>query len=158
MWRDVDFRKGLITVERSLLNTPERGVFIDSTKNFASRRVLKLPQIGLQLLEDYKAWQSDTLSRFNVTNEDDFMFTALDGKPIHLNAFSKWFNAFVKRKATAVDWSFALSSYSFFANLRANRSVSLRVKCRLKTFSLISGIVKLDSSEPYIDLAAERNL
>jgi integrase len=97
MWSDVDFRKGLLTVERSLLNTPERGVFIDSTKNFASRRVLKLPQVSLQLLEDYRTWQSDTLNQLNVTNENDFMFTALDGKPIHPNAFSKWFNAFVKR-------------------------------------------------------------
>ena len=52
-WSDLNVQTGCISVERSLLYSPERGVFVDDTKTDGSHRILRLPKSALDLLEEY---------------------------------------------------------------------------------------------------------
>lgn len=98
-WRDLDERTGCLSVERSLLYSPERGVFIDDTKTDGSRRVIRLPKSALDLLEEYRAWQEERKSELgSLWQESERIFTAWDGGMLNPEALSAWFHKFIVRK------------------------------------------------------------
>ena len=79
-WSDLNVQTGCISVERSLLYSPERGVFVDDTKTDGSHRILRLPKSALDLLEEYRAWQEGRRAELgSLWQESDRIFTAWDG-------------------------------------------------------------------------------
>lgn len=87
---------GCISVERSLLYSPERGVFVDDTKTDGSHRILRLPKSVLDLLEEYRAWQEGRKSELgSLWQESGRIFTAWDGGILNPEAMSKWFYKFI---------------------------------------------------------------
>lgn len=97
-WSDIDFKSGLININKSSLYTSGRGVYDDTTKNESSKRVIKIPPLVLNVLKQHKREQ--TLERLKLgdawegTNK---VFTQWNGKPIHPDTVSGWFSGFLKR-------------------------------------------------------------
>lgn len=95
-WTDVDFDNSIINIERSNLYLPQKGIFEDTTKNSSSTRVIKVPDIVLNILKKYRAEQStEHLKIGDKWNDTGFIFTTWDGKPIHPDTISGWFHDFI---------------------------------------------------------------
>lgn len=97
-WTDIDWDQSLIHITRSSLYLPERGVFEDTTKNYSSQRVIKLPVKVFQMLELYRDWQQERRRKLGPEwPETGRIFTQKDGKPIHPNTVTGWFANFVEK-------------------------------------------------------------
>jgi integrase len=99
MWRDVDYKKSTLSINKSLLHTPSLGIYLDATKNDTSYRDIKLPFIAIHLLKDYQKWQTAYKQELGSKwIENDFLFTAWNGENINPNSFSKWFYDFIRKQ------------------------------------------------------------
>jgi integrase len=58
-YRDIDFSAGIVTVSRASYYTPERGIYTDTPKSAKAVRSLKLPQVVLAKLQEYRKWQKE---------------------------------------------------------------------------------------------------
>lgn len=97
-WDDIDFRNGLVQINKSSIYTVEKGVFEDTTKNESSKRVIKLPQPAIDVLKQYKVHQaSERLKLGDKWIESGKVFVQWNGKPIHPDTITKWFGEFVKQ-------------------------------------------------------------
>ncbi len=101
-WNDIDLDAGLLDIQRSSLYLPEKGVFMDDTKNNSSKRVLKLTPDAVQLLRRYRAWQGRERLRLGDQwvekwEEHPRLFTTWNGKPLHPSTVTGWFHDFVER-------------------------------------------------------------
>ena len=101
-WGDINLASGLLDVQRSSLYLPEKGVFMDDTKNNSSRRVIKLTPDAVSMLRQYKAWQSRERLRIGDQwaaewNDHPRLFTTWNGKPLHPATVTGWFHNFVAR-------------------------------------------------------------
>ncbi len=97
-WSDVDFDNCIIDINKSQLYLAGKGVFTDETKNFSSKRVIKLPADVMSLLREHKAQQG--VERFrhgDAWQESGKLFTQCNGKPIHPDSVTGWFHNFIKR-------------------------------------------------------------
>lgn len=96
-WSDIDFESNTITIQRSSLYMPEKGIFEDETKNRSSRRVIKVPQSAISALSSYKKWQAkERLKHGTLWMDTDRIFTTVEGKPLHPDTLSGWFSKFIK--------------------------------------------------------------
>ena len=97
-WDDVDFERNLLHFRQNLLYTSETGVYLDSTKNESSERVIKLSKTAVKDLRNYKVWQLEQELRMGDRWENTgFVFTNCEtGKQIHPDALSSWFCNFIK--------------------------------------------------------------
>jgi integrase len=99
MWRDIDYKKSTLSINKSLLHTPSLGIYLDTTKNDTSYRDIKLPLVAIHLLKDYKKWQDKyKVELGSKWIENDFLFTAWNGERINPNSFSKWFYDFIRKQ------------------------------------------------------------
>ena len=97
-WRDIDFEHAMITISRSSLYLPEKGVFVDDTKNETSKRSLKIPGAAVDLLRAFHKWQLEERMRIGDQWEDSGrLFTKWNGAPIHPDTISGWFHRFVEK-------------------------------------------------------------
>lgn len=95
-WKDIDFTNCTISICRSLLYLPEKGVFEDDTKTFSSTRVIKVGQDVIEMLSDYRKWQDSKAKELgSVWNDSGKIFTSWDGKPINPGTVSSWFHKFI---------------------------------------------------------------
>lgn len=97
-WTDVDFDNCIIDINKSSLYLTGKGVFTDETKNFTSKRVIKLPLAVMDLLHIHKAAQG--VERFrhgDAWQESGKLFTQCNGKPIHPDSVTSWFHDFIER-------------------------------------------------------------
>ena len=83
-WRDIDLRRGQLTVSRSCHDTPE-GVVLDEPKTETSRRVIPLPKPLLALLKDRKK---------NSTS--DFV-VSIAGRAVAVRSYQRSFELLLKR-------------------------------------------------------------
>lgn len=97
-WDDIDFENKLVTIERAILYTKEKGTYIDTPKNNSSKRVIKLPDEVFRLLQEYKmTYYSNRAKAGDKWHETGFIFTQWNGKPMYPGTISAWFGEFVKR-------------------------------------------------------------
>jgi integrase len=97
-WSDIDFDSGITRICRTSTYLPDRGIFVDETKNHSSSRFIKLPGPALASLRKWKAFQSESrLKAGDLWNESDRIFTRWDGLPVHPSSISQWFHGFVDR-------------------------------------------------------------
>lgn len=97
-WKDVDFKKKLITIVRTSQYLPEKGIFTKSPKNETSARTIKLPEHAFDMLKDYRKWQLQCRLRMGDRWKDcDRLFTQADGSPIHPDSITSWFHDFIAR-------------------------------------------------------------
>ena len=108
-WHDIDFDKQIVSVNRTSNYTNEHGIFTDTPKTRTSYRTLRLPDEVIELLSSYRRLQADyadslgnkwvkQISGLNDKMVDnDRLFTQWDGKPMHPNAPSLFFERFCKK-------------------------------------------------------------
>jgi len=97
-WPDVDFDNRVITVRRSSLYLPGKGIFEDETKNRTSQRSIKVPYVVINLLREYRLWQNkQRLKLGDQWQRSNRLFTTWNGKPIHPDSVTSWFHDFIKR-------------------------------------------------------------
>lgn len=88
-WRDVNFDKATVTINRTSAYTKERGIFTETPKTRTSYRTLKLPEPIMELLKRYKAWQEEYIE--NAGDKWVEEIAGLDGKPVaNERLFTKW--------------------------------------------------------------------
>jgi integrase len=96
-WKDIDWDKGIIHIQRDSEYTEVDGIYADDTKNETSIRDVSVPKEILDLLREYKAWQNkQRLKKGDKWIDTDRLFTQHDGKPMHPDTVSSWFADFIK--------------------------------------------------------------
>ena len=97
-WKDIDFERAVITVRRSSLYLPGKGVFEDETKNETSERYMKVSADVVTMLKAWRAEQSKQRLRMgDQWQTSDRLFTAWDGAPIRPDVITAWFHKFVTK-------------------------------------------------------------
>ena len=95
-WQDVDFRNGIISINRSSQYLSDMGVFTKVPKTESSIREIAIPEFIISLLEEYKLWYEEQKSLYGeLWTNSDRLFVQADGKPMHPSTISKWFVKFV---------------------------------------------------------------
>ena len=97
-WTDIDFRNGIISINKASQYLSEKGVFTKDPKTESSIREVAIPSFVLSLLEEYKLWYEEQKSFYGeLWHESNRLFVQADGKPMHPNTISKWFVKFVEK-------------------------------------------------------------
>ncbi len=97
-WKDIDFERAVITVRRSSLYLPGKGIFEDETKNTSSERCMKVSVDVVTMLRAWRAEQSKQRLRMGDQWQDsDRLFTAWNGAPIRPDVITAWFHKFVTK-------------------------------------------------------------
>ena len=95
-WQDVDFRNGIISINRSSQYLSDMGVFTKVPKTESSIREIAIPEFIISLLEEYKLWYEEQKSIYSeLWTNSDRLFVQADGKPMHPSTISKWFVKYV---------------------------------------------------------------
>ena len=95
-WQDVDFRTGIVSVNRSSQYLADKGVFTKTPKTESSIREVAIPDFVVSLLEEYKLWYEEQKSLYGeLWHDSDRLFVQADGKPMHPSTISKWFVKYV---------------------------------------------------------------
>ena len=97
-WEDFYFDHRMVDVCRTSQYTQEKGIYTDDTKNFTSRRTVKLPAFVFDLLAEYRVWQNKERERLgDQWQESGRLFTQWNGLPIHPDTLTKQFSKFVAK-------------------------------------------------------------
>lgn len=97
-WQDIDFKNGIIYINRSSQYLADLGIFTKVPKTESSIREIAIPEFIIFLLEEYKLWYEDQKSFYGeLWTDSDRLFVQVDGKPMHPSTISKWFVKFVAR-------------------------------------------------------------
>ena len=97
-WDRVDFKENTIHICNTIMYSTERGVYEDTPKTVISDRFISLPGETMQLLRQYRAWQSGERLRLGeYFQNQDFVFSQDNGKPMHPDSLATWLDRFSKR-------------------------------------------------------------
>ena len=97
-WDKVDFEGCKIHICNNVLYSADRGIYEDSPKTATSNRYITLPLETMKLLRQYRAWQSGERLRLGEYFENqDFVFSQDNGKPMHPDSVTTWLDRFSKR-------------------------------------------------------------
>ena len=97
-WSDIDFRNGIISINKASQYLSEKGVYTKEPKTSSSYRNVSIPDSVIEMLEEYKIWydnQKELCGEF--WNNSDRLFVQDDGKPMHPDTVSKWFGKFIRK-------------------------------------------------------------
>ena len=95
-WQDVDFKNGIISINRSSQYLADMGVFTKVPKTESSIREIAIHEFIISLLEEYKLWYEEQKSIYGeLWTNSDRLFVQADGKPMHPSTISKWFVKYV---------------------------------------------------------------
>ena len=95
-WTDVDFKNGIISINRSSQYLSDMGVFTKVPKTESSIREIAIPEFIISLLEEYNLWYEEQKSIYGeLWTNSDRLFVQADGKPMHPSTISKWFVKYV---------------------------------------------------------------
>lgn len=106
-WSDIDFKNRVLHVQRALQYLPKQGLFVKEPKSSSSKRAIKLSVYAIQLLKEYKVWQSEERLRLGDRwqqeerekagdnwKDPEFIFTRWNGSPFNPDDLTKWFRSF----------------------------------------------------------------
>lgn len=97
-WDDIDFRNGIISINKASQYLSEKGVFTKDPKTESSIREVAIPDFVVSLLEQYKLWYDEQKSFCGeLWIDSNRLFVQADGKPMHPSTISKWFVKFVEQ-------------------------------------------------------------
>ena len=95
-WQDVDFKNGIISINRSSQYLSDMGVFTKTPKTESSIREIAIPEFIISLLEEYKLWYEEQKSIYGeLWTNSNRLFVQADGKAMHPSSISKWFVRYV---------------------------------------------------------------
>ena len=95
-WNDIDFRNGIVSINRSSQYLADTGVFTKVPKTESSIREVAIPDFVISLLEEYKLWYEEQKSLYGeLWIDSNRLFVQADGRPMHPSTISKWFVKFI---------------------------------------------------------------
>ena len=95
-WDDINFREGIVSINRSSQYLADKGVFTKVPKTESSIRDVAIPDFVVSLLEEYKCWYDEQKYQYGeLWIDSNRLFVQADGKPMHPSTISKWFEKFV---------------------------------------------------------------
>lgn len=93
-WDKVDFEGNRIHICNNVLYASDCGIYEDTPKTATSDRYISLPAETMQLLRQYRAWQSGERLRLGGYYQDQgFLFAQDSGKPMHPDNVNAWLKA-----------------------------------------------------------------
>lgn len=96
-WADVEWDRNRVKIARSLLYSPARGVYEDTTKT-GNIRYVSIPSETIQLLRQYRAWYSEQrLKNGDRWIDSGYLFVQDNGAPMNPDSLTDWLNKFSKR-------------------------------------------------------------
>ena len=97
-WKDIDFDKKTMSIERSSYYLPEYGLITKDPKTYTSRRVLTMPDCLIEELKKYQEWYLRVKEIFGETWEKcDRVMISDEGNPINPSIYRAWLNKILKR-------------------------------------------------------------
>ena len=97
-WNDIDFRNGIVSINRSSQYLADTGIFTKVPKTESSIREVAIPDFVISLLEEYKLWYEEQKSLYGeLWIDSNRLFVQADGKPMHPSTISKWFVKFIEQ-------------------------------------------------------------
>lgn len=97
-WECVDFSRNQIHICNSVSYRPDVGIRVESPKTETSVRFVVLPAETMQLLRQYRAWQSAERLRLGEYYQDQgLVFSQDNGQPMHPDSVKRWLNKFSAR-------------------------------------------------------------
>ena len=97
-WDKVDFEGNRVYICNSILYSPDIGIYESTPKTERSRRYITLPAETMQLLRQYRAWQATERLRLGEYYQNqDFVFSQDNGKPMHPDSVTDYLKKFSKR-------------------------------------------------------------
>ena len=95
-WDDINFREGIVSINRSSQYLADKGVFTKVPKTDSSIRDVAIPDFVVSLLEEYKCWYDEQKYQYGeLWVDSNRLFVQADGRPMHPSTISKWFEKFV---------------------------------------------------------------
>lgn len=96
-WSRVDFSNNQIKIDATLLYSPKRGIYEDTTKTGAVR-FIKLPKETMALLREYRRWYLEQrLKSGDRWKNTDFLFSKDNGEPMIPDSITAWLRKFSAR-------------------------------------------------------------
>lgn len=97
-WDKIDFDNNQLYICNNVLYSPDIGIYESTPKTDTSKRFVSLPTETMQLLKKYKTWQLSERLRLGAYYEDNnFVFTQDNGKPMHPDSVTDYLNKFSKK-------------------------------------------------------------
>ncbi len=97
-WDRIDWENHQIKIDRTILYSPDRGIYESSTKT-GNVRFIKLPQETMELLREYRVWYNEQrLLNGDRWTESGYVFVKEAGGPMMPDSVNAWLNKFSKRK------------------------------------------------------------
>ncbi len=97
-WDKIDFDNNQLYICNNVLYSPDIGIYESTPKTDTSKRFVSLPAETMQLLKKYKTWQLSERLRLGAYYEDNnFVFTQDNGKPMHPDSVTDYLNKFSKK-------------------------------------------------------------
>lgn len=96
-WKNIDFKNNRIYICNNILYSPDIGVYEDTQKTEKSKRYVSLPSDTMQLLKDYKKYQTAERLRLGSYYQNrGFVFTNEAGNPLHPGSVTHYLRNFSK--------------------------------------------------------------
>ncbi|HHY47493.1 MAG TPA: site-specific integrase [Firmicutes bacterium] len=97
-WQDIDLDKGIITVSRTIVYTPQDGIIFKATKSRRGTRQITIPPITIEALRRHKEEQDKRKAICGDIYVDmDLVFDRGDGRPHHPDSITMWFRKFLRK-------------------------------------------------------------
>ena len=98
-WKDIDFDRSVIHIERTSQYLPQIGMFTDETKNTSSDRAIKASPSLMDEFKRYCLWQNqERLKVGDQWHDYDRLFTRWNGEPMNPQTYNHWLKDFLARK------------------------------------------------------------
>ena len=90
-WKDIDFDKGEIHIQRNSQYIRRIGIVTGTTKTRSGNRAIAIAPDLIVLLEKYRNWQNAEKARIgDLWQNTDRLYTQWDGSPIHNQTIKKF--------------------------------------------------------------------
>lgn len=97
-WKDIDFENRYLNIVRTSQYIGNKTLITKEPKTKSSRRCMKISQSLVDLLKEYRAFQSEQrLKTGSEWHNTDRLFTQWNGLPMYPDSLTKWFSNFLKR-------------------------------------------------------------
>lgn len=128
-WKDINFERGTLTVERIMINDGKK-IVIGTPKTKSSYRTILIGNTLLSILKKMKLRQKENRVFYGTRYTDtDFVCVKENGKPVTPNSI-KWYTA-VLRKKTGVDFNFHSFRHTHATMLLENGAKPKEIQTRL---------------------------
>ncbi len=97
-WKDIDFEKNEISIERTSVYSEGLGVFTKSTKTENSQRTVSFPNELAVVLKKYqKEYMKNRLKLGELWQDSGRLMVQWNGKPMFPSTLSQWFKKFLEK-------------------------------------------------------------